>query len=178
QWLKFAQVLHQTSHASALAAPLSLLVDSFGLPCEGFLTHGAFTVPEAQETLLHPVKNGELLNAISLPVDVLASLTREVVLPVENCVLDNVDVIDIPAISEENTPLMMQAKCLWLLEHYRQHIQPDVLVICNATAHHQQTAKTARLLQNWIKETQPVEESALPGLVWAITPHDARFTTK
>ncbi|WP_448957181.1 virulence factor SrfC family protein, partial [Klebsiella michiganensis] len=64
------------------------------------------------------------------------------------------------------------------LEHYRQHIQPDVLVICNATAHHQQTAKTARLLQNWIKETQPVEESALPGLVWAITPHDARFTTK
>ncbi len=120
-------MLHQTSHASALAAPLSLLVDSFGLPCEGFLTHGAFTVPEAQETLLHPVKNGELLNAISLPVDVLASLTREVVLPVENCVLDNVDVIDIPAIPEENTPLMMQAKCLWLLEHYRQHIQPDVL---------------------------------------------------
>ncbi|HAV1647681.1 TPA: virulence effector SrfC [Enterobacter hormaechei subsp. steigerwaltii] len=178
QWLKFAQVLHQTSHASALAAPLSLLVDSFGLPCEGFLTHGAFTLPEAQETLLHPVKNGELLNAISLPVDVLASLTREVVLPVENCVLDNVDVIDIPAISEENTPLIMQAKCLWLLEHYRQHIQPDVLVICNATAHHQQTAKTARLLQNWVKETQPVEESALPGLVWAITPHDARFTTK
>ncbi len=51
-------------------------------------------------------------------------------------------------------------------------------VICNATAHHQQTAKTARLLQNWVKETQPVEESALPGLVWAITPHDARFTTK
>ena len=178
QWLKLAQVLHQTSHASALAAPLSLLVDSFGLPCEGFLTHGAFTVPEAQETLLHPVNNGELLNAISLPVDVLACLTREVVLPVENCVLNNVDIIDIPAISEENTSLMTQAKCLWLLEHYRQHIQPDVLVICNATAHHQQTAKTARLLQNWVKETQPVEESALPGLVWAITPHDARFTTK
>lgn len=31
---------------------------------------------------------------------------------------------------------------------------------------------------NWVKETQPVEESALPGLVWAITPHDARFTTR
>lgn len=177
QWLKLAQVLHQTGHASALAAPLSLLVDSFGLPCEGFLTHGAF-VPEAQETLLHPINNGELLNAISLPVDVLACLSRELVLPVESCALDNVDIIDIPAITEENTPLMTQAKCQWLLEHYRQQIQPDVLVICNATAHHQQTAKTARLLQNWVKETQPVEESALPGLVWAITPHDARFTTK
>lgn len=178
QWLKLAHVLHQTGHASALAAPLSLLVDSFGLPCEGFLTHGAFTVPEAQETLLHPINNGELLNAISLPVDVLACLTRELVLPVESCALDNVDIIDIPAITEENTPLMTQAKCQWLLEHYRQQIQPDVLVICNATAHHQQTAKTATLLQNWVKETQPVEESALPGLVWAITPHDARFTSK
>ncbi|PNC09411.1 virulence effector SrfC [Enterobacter cloacae] len=177
QWLKLAHVLHQTGHTSALAAPLSLLVDSFGLPCEGFLTHGAF-VPEAQETLLHPINNGELLNAISLPVDVLACLSRELVLPVESCALDNVDIIDIPAITEENTPLMTQAKCQWLLEHYRQQIQPDVLVICNATAHHQQTAKTARLLQNWVKETQPVEESALPGLVWAITPHDARFTTK
>lgn len=31
---------------------------------------------------------------------------------------------------------------------------------------------------NWVKETQPAEESALPGLVWAITPHDARFTTR
>ena len=114
-------------------------------------------------------KNGELLNAISLPVDVLASLTREVVLPVENCVLDTVDVIDIPAISEENTPLMMQAKCLWLLEHYRQHIQPDVLVICNATAHHQQTAKRPGSCKTGSKR-QPFEESALPGLVWAITP--------
>jgi hypothetical protein len=67
---------------------------------------------------------------------------------------------------------------LWLLEHYRQQLQPDVLVICNATAQHEQTAKTAKVLLNWVKETQPSEESALPGLVWAITPHDARFTTR
>lgn len=178
QWLKLAHVLHQTSHAGTLAAPLSLLMDSFGLPCEGFLTPGAFSAPEAQETLLHPLENGEMLSAISLPVDVLAFLTRELVLPVEGTVLDGVDIIDIPAISDDNMPLMHQAKSLWLLEHYRQQLQPDVLVICNATARHQQTAKTARILHNWVKETQPGEESALPGLVWAITPHDARFTTK
>jgi hypothetical protein len=59
-------------------------VDSFGLPGEGFLTHGALTSPESQETLLHPLNNGEMLNAISIPVDVLAFLTRELVLPVEN----------------------------------------------------------------------------------------------
>lgn len=178
QWLKLAHVLHQTSHAGELAAPLSLLVDNFGLPGEGFLTHGEFTVPHAQETLLHPLNEGELLNAISIPVDVLAFLTRELVLPVENCALDNVDIIDIPVFSDNSADLLSQAKCQWLLEHYRQQLQPDVLVICNATAQHEQTAKKAKVLLNWVKETQPAEESALPGLVWAITPQDARFTTR
>ncbi|MBA7854061.1 virulence factor SrfC family protein [Enterobacter cloacae complex sp. 2024EL-00215] len=178
QWLKLAHVLHQTSHARELAAPLSLLVDNFGLPGEGFLTHGAFAVPEAQETLLHPLNNGEMLNAISIPVDVLAFLTRELVMPVENSTLDNVDIIDIPVFSDHSTDLLSQAKYQWLLEHYRQQLQPDVLVICNATAQHEQTAKNAKVLLNWVKETQPAEESALPGLVWAITPHDARFTTR
>jgi hypothetical protein len=178
QWLKLAHVLHQTSHARELAAPLSLLVDNFGLPSEGFLTRGEFTSPEAQEALLHPLNDGEMLNAISIPVDVLAFLTRELILPAENGVLDNVDIIDIPAPSDTDLPPLAQAKCVWLLEHYRQQMQPDVLVICNATAHHEQTAKTARTLLNWVKETQTGEDSALPGLVWAITPHDARFTTK
>lgn len=178
QWLKLAHVLHQTSHASELAAPLSLLVDNFGLPGEGFLTHGTFTLPDAQETLLHPLNNGEMLNAISLPVDVLAFLTRELVLPVESSALDNVDIIDIPVFADNSADPLSQAKCQWLLEHYRQQLQPDVLVICNATAQHDQTAKKAKVLMNWVKETQPAEESALPGLVWAITPHDARFTTR
>ncbi|WP_343645327.1 virulence factor SrfC family protein [Enterobacter sp.] len=178
QWLRLAHVLHQTSHAPMLAAPLSLLVDNFGLPGEGFLTHDDLSAPGAQEALLHPLSDGEMLSAISMPVDTLAFLTRELVLPVEGCALDNVDIIDIPARSAHSTPLLTQAKSLWLLEHYRQQLQPDVLVICNATAQHEQTAKTAKTLLNWVKETQPAEESALPGLVWAITPHDARFTTK
>ncbi|QMM53026.1 virulence effector SrfC [Enterobacter sp. RHB15-C17] len=178
QWLKLAHVLHQTSHSRQLAAPLSLLVDNFGLPSEGFLTRAQFTAPDAQEAVLHPLNNGEMLNAISIPVDVLAFLTRELVLPAENGVLDNVDIIDIPAPSETDLSPLAEAKCTWLLEHYRQQMQPDVLVICNATARHEQTAKTAKTLLNWVKDTQTTEESALPGLVWAITPHDARFLTK
>lgn len=179
QWLKLAHVLHQTSHASELAAPLSLLVDSFGLPGEGFLTHdGTLDPQDAQETLLHPLNGSEMLNAISLPVDVLAFLTRELVLPVENSALDRVDIIDIPVFEDNRADPLRQAKSQWLLEHYRQQLQPDVLVICNATAQHEQTAKKAKVLMNWVKETQPAEESALPGLVWAITPHDARFTTR
>ncbi|HED6271250.1 TPA: virulence effector SrfC [Enterobacter sichuanensis] len=179
QWLNLAHVLHQTSHASALAAPLSLLVDSFGLPGEGFLTHdGTPALQDAQETLLHPLNDGEMLNAISIPVDVLAFLTRELVLPVENAALDNVDIIDIPLVEDTGADPLRQAKSQWLLEHYRQQLEPDVLVICNATAQHEQTAKKAKVLMNWVKETQPAEDSALPGLVWAITPHDARFTTR
>lgn len=178
QWLDLAHVLHQTSHARELAAPLSLLVDNFGLPGEGFLTHGALTSPEAQETLLHPLSNDEMLNAISVPVDILAFLTRELVLPVENSALDNVDIIDIPVFPDNSADPLRQAKCQWLLEHYRQQLQPDVLVICNATAQHEHTASTAKVLMNWVKETQSAEESALPGLVWAITPQDARFTTR
>ncbi len=119
-----------------------------------------------------------MLNAISIPVDVLAFLTRELVLPVENGALDNVDIIDIPVFEDNRADPLRQAKSQWLLEHYRQQLQPDVLVICNATAQHEQTAKKAKVLMNWVKETQPAEESALPGLVWAITPHDARFTTR
>ena len=154
-------------------------MDSFGLPGEGFLTHdGSVALQNTQETLLHPLNNGEMLNAISLPVDVLAFLTRELVLPVENGALDNVDIIDIPVFEDRHADPLRQAKSQWLLEHYRQQLQPDVLVICNATAQHEQTAKKAKVLMNWVRETQPAEESALPGLVWVITPHDARFTTR
>lgn len=40
QWLTLAHTLQQTGHAQELAAPLSLLVDHFGLPAESFLTGG------------------------------------------------------------------------------------------------------------------------------------------
>ena len=75
---------------------------------EGFLTHGTFTLPDAQETLLHPLNNGEILNAISLPVDVLAFLTRELVLPVESSALDNVDIIDIPVFADNSADPLSQ----------------------------------------------------------------------
>lgn len=178
EWLKLAHILHQTSHAPELAAPLSLLMDNFGLPTEGFLTRGDIALPDVQQAVLHPLHKGELLNAISIPLDVLALLTREMILPVEQCALAGVDIIDIPAPSAQPDLPLARAKQQWLLEHYRQQLQPDVLVICNATAHHGQTARTARMLLNWVKATQPGDDAALPGLVWAITPQDARFTSR
>ncbi len=71
-----------------LAAPLSLLVDHFGLPAENFLTQMALTASDTQsDVVVHPVKEGRLLNAVSLSLDSLALLTRELVLSVENSVL-------------------------------------------------------------------------------------------
>lgn len=176
QWLRLAQVLHQTSHARELAAPLSLLVDNFGLPGE-FLTRGELTGAESQEAALHPLTADGMLSAVSIPLDTLALLTCEVVLPVENALLGDVDIIDMPAPGEGESSSLAGAKYQWLLEHYRQALEPDVLAICNATARHDQTADAATALMRWAKETQPAAPSALPGLVWAITPHDARLVT-
>lgn len=177
QWLSLAHTLHQTGNASELAAPLSVLVDNFALPTDGFLTpaeHGAEEIQD--EVVVHPWSNDQLQNAVSVPLATLALITRELVLPVENSVLPTVDILDIPAPGLQEGQPLWRSKCRWLLDNYRQRLQPDVLMICNATAERAATGATARALLNWVKETQSGQEAALPGLVWAITPQDARFT--
>jgi len=175
QWLTLAHVLQQCGHASALAAPLSLLVDGFALPAEGFLTPEY--APQG-EVLVHPLADGNLLNAVSLSMDALALLTRELVLPVENGVLDNVDLVDIPVPELTDATPLWASKCHWLLDSYRQRCQPDLLIVCNAATARTQIPTTARRLLQWVEETQPQQEGALPGLVWAITPQDDRFVHK
>ncbi|MGY5957028.1 virulence factor SrfC family protein [Kosakonia sp. BK9b] len=177
QWLGLAHTLHQTGNASELAAPLSVLVDNFALPTDGFLTPAGPGSEEIQdEVVVHPWLNDQLQNAVSVPLATLSLITRELVLPVENSVLAGVDILDIPAPGPEAGQPLWRSKCRWLLECYRQRLQPDVLMICNATAERSATATTARALLNWVNETQSGQEAALPGLVWAITPQDARFT--
>jgi len=175
QWLALAHILHQTGNARELAAPLSLLVDNFALPTDGFLTPD---IEVEGEVVVHPWAENQLQNAVSIPLATLPLLTRELVLPAVDGVLDNVDIIDIPTPAPQNTPPLWQSKCHWLLDGYRQQLQPDVMMICNATARRTETAGTAKALLGWVKETQSGQETALPGLVWAITPHDARFTRK
>lgn len=167
QWLALAHMLQQTGHAEELAAPLSLLVDHFGLPAENLLTQMALTASDTQsDVVVHPVKEGRLLNAVSLSLDSLALLTRELVLTVENSVLDNVDLLDIPVAPGIHPHPLWRAKLGWMLAHYRQQVQPDVLVICNALASRSQTSTAARHLLEWVNATQPQRESALPGVHW------------
>ncbi|PHK80034.1 virulence effector SrfC, partial [Salmonella enterica subsp. enterica serovar Typhimurium] len=61
--------------------------------------------------------------------------------------------------------------------HYPQQVQPDALVICTAPAPCSQTSTAAHHLSECVNATQPQHESALPGVVCAITPQDARFAT-
>ena len=175
QWLSLAHTLQQCGNARELAAPLSLLIDSFALPAEGFLT------PEVQpegETVVHPLTENGLQNAVSLPINALSLLTVELVLPTENGVLDNVDIIDIPLPAPQAGEELWASKCRWLLESYRQQHQPDLLLICNAASSRRQIPESARMLMKWVDDTQPHHEGALPGLVWAITPQDDRFVHK
>ncbi|MGO0676138.1 virulence factor SrfC family protein [Citrobacter werkmanii] len=179
QWLALAHTLQQTGNAQELAAPLSLLVDHFGLPAESFLTQAALHGSEAQsDVVVHPIENHQLLNAVSLSQTSLALLTRELVLTVEDTVQENVDLLDIPLAPDAHSHPLWQAKLGWMLEHYRQHLQPDVLLICNAVSTRAQTPTITRKLLGWVNDTQPVHDAALPGVVWAITPQDARFSTQ
>jgi len=175
QWLTLAHVLQQCGNARELAAPLSLLVDSFTLPAEGFLTP---EIDPEGETVVHPLHDGTLHSAVSLPLNALALLTIELVLPTENGVLDNVDLIDIPQPAHADNEALWASKCRWLLDYYRQQYQPDLLLICNAAASRAHIPASARALSKWVGDTQPQHEGALPGLVWAITPQDDRFVRK
>ncbi len=72
--MSLALTLHQTGNASELAAPLSVLVDNFALPTDGFLTpaeHGAEEIQD--EVVVHPHgSNDQLQNAVSVPLATLA----------------------------------------------------------------------------------------------------------
>lgn len=172
QWLTLAHTLHQTGNRRQVMAPLSLLVDAFTLPTDTFLLPGGET---EDAVLVHPLSTDNYQNAVSVPIATLALLTVELTLTVEHGVLDSVDILDIPAPSPETDAPLWVSKCRWLIDYYRQHRQPDVLLVCNATARRAAIPETAKTLLRWVTETQPAQENKLPGLVWAITPQDDRF---
>ncbi len=89
--------------------------------------------------------------------------TRELVLTVESNVLDNVDLLDVRSRQTVITHPLWRAKLGWMLAHYRQQVQPDVLVICNAPGISLANATAARHLLEWVNATQPQHESSVTG---------------
>lgn len=167
QWQTLSHALHLLGNATDICAPLSLLVDTFMLPTEGFLSAGCEDDPSVLVQL-----PGQ--QTVSLSRSTLALLTAELVLCSPCNVLKDVDIIDIPAPPFDASGALWASKCHWLLEAFRQQRQPDVLVICNATHQRSAIPYIARSLSQWADTTQPQQDGGLPGLVWAITPQDDR----
>lgn len=177
QFVTLAEGLLLVGHAREVAAPLSLLVDNFSLPVEGFLLPAGSaeeTLPD--EVLVRALEQQQLQGMVSLPLTTLTLLCAELTLPLATpSVPEGVDLLDIPGASYGQQESLYASKTAFLLDYYRQHQQPDVLMVCNAVQSRADIAPVARALLRWVNATQPASPDALPGLVWAITPHDARF---
>lgn len=175
-WLELAEALQRLGHAGEVFAPQSLLIDNFSLPVDGFLTESELREDDNADVLVRPVEQGEAGPAVNLALSVLNRLCAELVLPVPQQALDDVEVVDIPGFCLIDGVDMALTRRRFLLEWYRKQLQPDVLLICNAAPSRAAIPALSRQLWHWVETTQPAKEDALPGLVWAITPHDARFS--
>ncbi|WP_313480666.1 virulence factor SrfC family protein [Atlantibacter hermannii] len=177
QWFALAETLQLLGHHAHIAAPLSLLVDNFSLPEEGFLLCEHQEGTTARDVLVCAIDGDTLQPALSVSVSQLALLCAELALPLENpCALGDVDLLDVPAPACSAAAPLWQTKRAFLLERYRQQAGIDLLVICGATPDRISTPSVARTLLRWVDDTHPVQEDTLPGLVWAITPGDGRFS--
>lgn len=191
QWLCLAQTLQAVGHCQTIAAPLSLIVDTFSLPAEGLLVGGEFS---STHLLVCPLQGENCLPAVNIDASALCCLACELTLPlVSGSILPGVDILDIPATCQGNA--LEQSKITFLLDYYRQQQQPDLLLICNASDNISHTYPVARRLLRWQQYTQPSAHSsafsplqhhqpakvptppaAKPGLIWVITPYDLRFS--
>ncbi len=155
-------MLQQTGHAGNWQ-PLSLLVDHFGFT-GGKLpdANGALTASDTQAMwwcirLGRPTAQcGQRTKRLS------ALLTRELVLSVENSVLVNVDLLDIPVAPDSHPHPLWRAKLGWML----------AIAVMNAARCSGDLQCSWHLIANvlppvtcyrWVNATQPQHESALPA---------------
>lgn len=162
QWQHLAETLNHLGNAQQLLAPASLLVDTFLLPVEGFLIPGTPDEPEMDaDVMVCPLFNHEIGTQVSLAQRDLQQLCAEITLSLNHPPkLAQIDVVDIPTAQ---------------LDDYAPYLQPDKLVVCNAAAERSEVNAAGKMLARWVDKTQACNAST-PGLIWAITPDDARFS--
>ncbi|TDX20341.1 hypothetical protein EDF88_0542 [Buttiauxella sp. BIGb0552] len=162
QWQHLAQTLNHLGYAHQVLAPASLLVDTFLIPVEGFLIPTTPDEPEMNaDVLVCPLVNQQAGTHTSLAQHDLQQLSAEITLSLNyQPRLAQVEVVDIP---------------LAQLDDYAQYLQPDKLVVCNAAAERRGVNAAGKMLARWVDKTQ-ASNATTPGLIWAITPRDARFS--
>jgi len=162
EWLRLAQLLEQLGNPEQVLAPASLVVDSFMLPAEGFLTpanpHSRY---QTDDVLVCSLINGVSLPPLSVSQQDLAHVCAEVILTQKSdAMLTDVDLLDIP---------------LHQLDFYTHRLQADILLVCNAVDNVREIQATGHALSRWVDRTQITGNGNLPGLIWAITSADSRF---
>ena len=162
QWQHLAETLNHLGNAQQVLAPASLLVDTFLLPVEGFLIPGTPDEPEMDaDVMVCPLFNHEIGTQVSLAQRDLQQLCGEITLSLNHPPkLAQIDVVDIPTVQ---------------LNDYAPYLQPDKLVVCNAAAERSEVNAAGKILARWVDKTQ-ASNATTPGLIWAITPDDARFS--
>lgn len=162
RWQQLAEMLNHLGYARQVLAPANLLVDTFLLPVEGFLFPATPDIQEiSADVLVCPLLNHQIGTQVSLAQLDLQQLCAEITLTLNHPPqLPQVDVVDIPLLQ---------------LDDYAQYLQPDKLVVCNAASERREVNAAGKMLARWVDKTQ-ADNATTPGLIWAITPRDARFS--
>jgi len=185
-YCQYAHVLQQFDGAQTLLAPLNALFDD--------TTPQAYGLMSTQPSHLHidvcPLHDDVLAPALSLSLDELMLLTREVAIPLKtpanHKTLSHVDFLDIPPIGDElslqggNLPdltsSLLAAKRIVLLDRYSEEQQMNWLLVCNAVGKRDDVKILGAALKKWVLlthgEQQTLRKNRKPGLIWAITPYD------
>ncbi len=162
--------------------------------------------PSDLSTQVRPMVNGRAAKGVELSMAEMIMLVAEIQIPLlsppKETLFEQVDVLDFPGFSlYEDAPLfpdedspdrplrikphplsraLLRAKRAYLLERYTDNQEMSLLMVCTAAASKADVRHVGRALEHWVRHTQGenphVRSRRKPGLIWAVTRHDRRFT--
>ncbi|MGM3172569.1 putative virulence factor [Dickeya lacustris] len=157
-------------------------------------------------TQVRPMINGRAAKGVELSMAEMIMLVAEIQIPLlsapKEALFEQADVLDFPgftlhedtaaAVEDDNPerllrikphPLsraLLRAKRAYLLERYTDNQEMNLLMVCTAAASKIDVRHVGRALDHWVRHVQgenpQIRSRRKPGLIWAVTRHDRRFT--
>ncbi|TYL44484.1 putative virulence factor [Dickeya sp. ws52] len=162
--------------------------------------------PSDLSVQVRPIVNGRAARGVELSLAELIMLAAEVQIPLlsppKETLFGQVDLLDFPGFSlqddaepepDDDNPdrllrhkphplsrALLRAKRAYLLERYNDDQEMNLLMVCTAAACKADVRHVGRALDFWVRHTQgenpQIRSRRKPGLIWAVTRHDRRFT--
>lgn len=162
--------------------------------------------PSDLSVQVRPIVNGRAARGVELSLAELIMLAAEVLIPLlsppKESLFGQVDLLDFPGFSLQDEPeaesdddnpdrllrlkphplsrALLRAKRAYLLERYTDDQEMNLLMVCTAAACKADVRHVGRALDFWVRHTQgenpQIRSRRKPGLIWAVTRHDRRFT--